>query len=498
MLLYLHQIYSQIIQLVVALVVFIHELDKHKNGVVLSNLLIKKLHAIGKDAHNIKIDTSMATEYIEFNTLIDKLHNNEMKKNEDDDILREFEIILGNVKKGSFDNTIKGNANNPELNHLKSITNDMITTMQSNFENIIVTLNKYTQNNYIEELKLNNIEANGIIANLVKNINNLRDTITELLIESKQNGLTLDASSDILLENISTLSSYANSSASALEETSKTLEDVTNKIITNTQNIVQIDEYSQEVTKSTADGEKLAQQTASSMEDINEQVISINEAITVIDQIAFQTNILSLNAAVEAATAGEAGKGFAVVAQEVRNLASRSAEAANEIKSIVETATQKAQDGKQISSKMIEGYIQLNENITKTTDLIENVKNNSQEQKTVLENINHTISTIDKQTQDIASIANKTHQVAIQEDQFAKKTVVIVNEKEFVGKDDVKTLPFEGDEAIKSKTTIPPKSVKPIEKTEFTPTSTSTSTISQPSITPITSSTTDDDEWESF
>jgi methyl-accepting chemotaxis protein len=68
------------------------------------------------------------------------------------------------------------------------------------------------------------------------------------------------------------------------------------------------------------------------MEDINTQVTAINEAISVIDQIAFQTNILSLNAAVEAATAGEAGRGFAVVAAEVRNLASRSAEAANEIK----------------------------------------------------------------------------------------------------------------------------------------------------------------------
>ncbi len=76
--------------------------------------------------------------------------------------------------------------------------------------------------------------------------------------------------------------------------------------------------------------------------EINTQVNLVNEAIGVIDNIAFQTNILSLNAAVEAAAAGEAGKGFAVVAQEVRNLATRSAEAAREIKTIVERATSKS------------------------------------------------------------------------------------------------------------------------------------------------------------
>lgn len=193
-----------------------------------------------------------------------------------------------------------------------------------------------------------------------------------------------------------------------------------------------------EVTIAANQGEKLATKTTTSMEEINNQVSTINEAITVIDQIAFQTNILSLNAAVEAATAGEAGRGFAVVAAEVRNLANRSADAAKEIKSIVENATKKANEGKEIANNMILDYKNLNENITLTIDLISGIQNASKEQLLGIEQINDAISQIDRQTQENASIASQTHDVAVLTDKISKLIVNNANEKEFDGKNSVK------------------------------------------------------------
>ncbi|WP_226813966.1 methyl-accepting chemotaxis protein, partial [Aliarcobacter butzleri] len=205
------------------------------------------------------------------------------------------------------------------------------------------------------------IQDNGKVA---VGINNLVETITQMLVENKSNGLTLRESSDILLANVDKLNISSNEAAASLEETAAALEEVTSNIRNNTQNIAQMAKLSSEVTTSANLGEKLANETTVAMDEINNQVHLINDSISVIDQIAFQTNILSLNAAVEAATAGEAGKGFAVVAQEVRNLASRSAEAAREIKAIVENATNKANQGKSIATNMIEGYKELNQNIS--------------------------------------------------------------------------------------------------------------------------------------
>ena len=197
-------------------------------------------------------------------------------------------------------------------------------------------------------------------------------------------------------------------SVQGLEATTTIIEELTQKIFKNENDISIMSDHTTNVTKSLQNELELANKTVSSMEQINEQVNLINDSISVIDQISFQTNILSLNAAVEAATAGEAGKGFAVVAQEVRNLASRSADAAKDIKNIVETATSKANNGKDISSKMIEGFSVLNENIADMAQIIDLVTRSSNEQKQNINKINQAISDLAKQIQDSANITKES------------------------------------------------------------------------------------------
>jgi len=404
---------------------------------------------------------------------------------QDDKLIQDAKIVIDRVKHGWYSDTINSSTQNRSLNEFKDSVNDMIEATKEHFTSMNVVLNQYANYNYTKELKLEGIESGGVFELVVTDINKLRDAITQMLIENKQNGLTLDNSSDTLLINVDTLNNNSNKSAAALEETAAALDEITSNISNTNTNVVKMAQYASEVTISASSGQELANQTTNAMDDINIEVTSISDAIGIIDQIAFQTNILSLNAAVEAATAGEAGKGFAVVAQEVRNLASRSAEAANEIKALVQNAKNKANNGKTIADKMIEGYSGLNDNISKTIDLISAVETASKEQQIGIVQINDAINSLDKQTQENANIASQTNNVAFQTDKIAKLIVQNVDEKEFNGKNNINAQTVESN--INQQ--IPTIKSKPKQKKE--------KIVSQKKIDKIVPSD-DSDKWASF
>ena len=344
----------------------------------------------------------------------------------------EATITLDKVERGYYTCRVKSQAANPQVKILAKTINRMLDNQQNVINNILKTLQEYTNYNYLGSIEIENL--NGESKEMVDGINSLGEAITTMLVENKNIGETLKESSAQLLKNVDTLNTASTDAAARLEETAAAVEEISTNIASSTQNISQMAQNANELTLSATEGEKLAKQTVTSMEDINSQVTAISEAISVIDQIAFQTNILSLNAAVEAATAGEAGRGFAVVAQEVRNLASRSAEAANEIKSLVENASTKSNQGKNIAALMINGYDKLNQNINNTLSLIKEVENASKEQKQGIAQISDAVNNLDRQTQINANIASQTNEIAIETSNLASNVVNATTSKTFRGK----------------------------------------------------------------
>jgi len=396
----------------------------------------EELKRTGSASNRIEVTNQDEIAQISYN-INDYLDGIEKGIKDDQRFIANVQVVMDRVGKGWFSQHIDAQTSNPALVELKSTINNALTNLKDRFLVMNNILEEYTSLDYRSELNIDDIEKDGVFEHLVNDINTLRESITKMLVENKENGMTLDASSNVLLTNVDVLNKNSNEAAAALEETAAALEEVTSNIANNTNTVVQMASYGKNVKDSVSSGQTLANQTTKAMDEINIEVTSISEAITVIDQIAFQTNILSLNAAVEAATAGEAGKGFAVVAQEVRNLASRSADAANEIKSLVQNASTKANSGKKIADEMIEGYAHLNESISKTLNLISDVEMASKEQQVGIEQINDAVTQLDQQTQENANIASQTQCVAQQTDTIAKLVVEDANGKEFNGKDTV-------------------------------------------------------------
>jgi methyl-accepting chemotaxis protein len=226
-------------------------------------------------------------------------------------------------------------------------------------------------------------------------LKNLRSTLQEVSASAAQSG----SSSQNLAGAAQAIASGAQQQAASLEETSASLEEITATVRQSADNARQASQLAIGSRESAEQGQEVVLSAIAAMSEINTASAKISDIISTINEIAFQTNLLAVNAAVEAARAGEEGRGFAVVATEVRSLAQRSAEAAKEIKGLIQDSLQKVAKGSELvnrSGTTLQGIVA---SVKRVTDIVGEIAAASAEQSTGVDQVNTAITQMDQVTQ---------------------------------------------------------------------------------------------------
>ena len=391
-----------------------NSLEKIKSGM---NRFFNYLLSTEKNLEKINLNSKD-----EFGKLAEDLNENINKIKEglavDNEVINEAKFVSKMVGKGFLVYRINSIASNVYINELKDNFNNMIDDLRVNIVNSYNTSLNYASRDFKKEADKS--EVGAIVNTQLRCLNMIGVNISEFLAMVNKNGNILDNKSDELLSLVNQLHTSSLNQASSLEQTSAAIQEITLSITDTTNKATTMLGIATSTKEYANKGIKLVENTQKSMYEINDSTSAINDAIALIDQIAFQTNILSLNAAVEAATAGEAGKGFAVVAQEVRNLANRSAQVAKEIKNLVEISNEKSLEGKNYSEEMKISFEKLAGMIEENTEIIGDVAKSNKIQMNSLSQINETMNNLDSITQENADMATRTKEVATETNNVAE------------------------------------------------------------------------------
>jgi methyl-accepting chemotaxis protein-2 (aspartate sensor receptor) len=285
---------------------------------------------------------------------------------------------------------------------------------------------------HIREIAGGNLTHTLIIAGrsemteLAQSVDHMQNALIDTVTNVRQGSDAIYSGTSEIAAGNNDLSSRTEEQASALEQTAASMEELTATVKQNADNARQASLLAQSASETAERGGKVVDGVVKTMHDIATSSQKIADIIGVIDGIAFQTNILALNAAVEAARAGEQGRGFAVVAGEVRNLASRSAQAAKEIKTLIEDSVSRVDTGSVLVESAGETMSDIVNAVTRVNDIMGEIASASDEQSRGIDQVALAVSEMDRVTQQNASLVQQSAAAAAAlEEQASRLTMAV-------------------------------------------------------------------------